>query len=65
MLHKIRYAMGKRDDRYKLRDGVELDEGFFETVSDKENRDRIAQELKENDGKYKRGKGSQNRPRYR
>jgi len=59
MLHKIRYAMGKRDDRYKLRDEVELDEGFFETVPDREGRDRIAKELEENDGKYKRGKGSQ------
>jgi len=59
MLHKIRYAMGKRDDNYTLCNEIELDEGFFEIVPNKEDRDRIAIELKENDGKYKRGKGSQ------
>lgn len=59
MLHKIRRAMGKRDDNYMLCDEIELDEGFFEIVPNRENRDRIAIELKENDGKYKRGKGSQ------
>jgi len=59
MLHKIRHAMGKRDGNYTLCNEIELDEGFFEIVPDKENRDRIAIELKENDGKYKRGKGSQ------
>jgi hypothetical protein len=59
MLHKIRYAMGKRDDNYTLFNEVELDEGFFEIVPNKEDRARIAIELKENNGKYKRGKGSQ------
>ena len=42
MLNKIRYAMGKRDDNYTLSDQVELDEGFFETVPNKEDRERIA-----------------------
>lgn len=51
--------MGKRDDGYTLGNEIELDEGFFETVPNKENRDRIAKELRENGGKYKRGKGSQ------
>lgn len=59
MLHKIRYAMGKRDDNYTLSNEIELDEGFFEIVPNKEDRERIALELQENDGKYKRGKGSQ------
>lgn len=59
MLHKIRHAMGNRDDMYTLCNEIELDEGFFEIVPNKENRDRITLELKENDGKYKRGKGSQ------
>ena len=59
MLHKIRYAMGKRDANYTLCNELELDEGFFEVVPNKEDRERIAIELKENDGKYKRGKGSQ------
>ena len=48
MMHKIRDAMGKRDDRYKLEDMVEFDEGYFEKAtkgSDKQN--------------LKRGRGSQ------
>ena len=59
MLHKIRHAMGKRDDNYTLGNEIELDEGFFEIVPNKEDRDRIAKEIEVNDGKYKRGKGSQ------
>jgi hypothetical protein len=59
MLHKIRHAMGKRDDNYTLSNEVELDEGFFEIVPNKEDRDKIVLELKDNEGKYKRGKGSQ------
>ncbi len=59
MLHKIRYAMGKRDDKYMLFNELELDEVFFEIVANKEGRERIAVEIKENKGKYKRGKGSQ------
>jgi len=59
MLHKIRYAMGKRDDHYKLHDQIELDEGFFEIVPNKEDRERIAKEVADNNGKLKRGKGSQ------
>lgn len=59
MLHKIRHAMGKRDNNYTLCNEVELDEGFFEIVPNKEDRDRIVIELKDNEGKYKRGKGSQ------
>jgi hypothetical protein len=48
MMHKIRTAMGKRDDRYKLDDMVEFDEGYFET----ETKDIDKQILK-------RGRGSQ------
>jgi hypothetical protein len=59
MLHKIRYAMGKRDNNYTLCNEIELDEGFFEIVPNKENRERTAIEIKENNGKYKRGKGGQ------
>lgn len=59
MLHKIRHSMGKRDDNYLLGNEVELDEGFFEIVPNKERRDKIVIELENNDGKYKRGKGSQ------
>ena len=48
MMHRIRVAMGKRDDLYKLDGMVELDEGYFPTeTSDKEKRN------------LKRGRGSQ------
>ncbi len=33
MVHKLRMVMGLRDGKYMLEDEVELDEGFFETVS--------------------------------
>ena len=33
MMHKLRLVMGIRDGNYMLKDEVELDEGFFETVS--------------------------------
>jgi len=33
MLHKIRSVMGLRDDEYSLSSEIELDDGFFETVS--------------------------------
>lgn len=36
--------MGKRDDRYKLNDMLELDEGYFETETkdiDKQNLKRV------------------------
>ena len=49
MLHKIRSVMGLRDDKYQLKGEVELDEGFFETVS-------IHRDKEE---KLKRGRGSQ------
>lgn len=50
MMHKIRMVMGKRDAEYKLKDSIELDEGFFVTVPDKENR---------TNSQIKRGLGSQ------
>lgn len=31
MLHKLRQAMGKRDELYQLGGSIELDEGFFST----------------------------------
>ncbi len=33
MLHKLRLVMGLRDSEYTLSNEIELDEGFFETVS--------------------------------
>ena len=49
MLHKIRSVMGLRDDGYRLNGEVELDEGFFETVS-------LTRDKEE---PLKRGRGSQ------
>ena len=49
MLHKIRSVMGLRDDRYQLSNEVELDDGFFETVSPKRDKEEA----------LKRGRGSQ------
>lgn len=53
MLHKLRSVMGQRDDSYKLADEIELDEGFFETVSAKS---RTETEQKK---KNKPGRGSE------
>ncbi len=49
MCHKLRLVMGLRDDKYTLSDEIELDEGFFETVS-------ITRDKSE---PLKRGRGSQ------
>ena len=51
--------MGKRDDNHLFGNEVGLDEGFFQIVPNKERRDGIVMEPENNDGKYKRGKGSQ------
>lgn len=49
MLHKIRSVMGLRDDEYELSGEVELDDGFFETVSADRNKEQP----------LKRGRGSE------
>lgn len=53
MLHKLRAVMGLRDKKYQLTEWIELDEGFFEKVTEKpggvENND---------EEKNKRGRGS-------
>ncbi len=49
MLHKIRISMGKRDSRYGIKGVVELDEGFFSTEVDRDEKDKA----------LKRGRGSQ------
>ena len=49
MLHKLREVMGQRDKEYQLTDVIELDEGFFSTVT-----------VDSEKGKpLKRGRGSQ------
>lgn len=49
MMHKIRKSMGQRDEKYLLSGQVEVDEGFFETLVPKE----------EKEDPRKRGRGSQ------
>lgn len=49
MMHKLRLAMGQRDEKYTLTGQIELDEGFFST--------EIPSESKTN--QLKRGRGSQ------
>jgi hypothetical protein len=51
MLHKLRLAMGKRDDLYSLSGQIELDEGFFSTEVKPEDKFKPR----------KRGRGSQKR----
>jgi|GEM_PF-4577143 len=51
--------MGKQEHNYLLANEVELDEGFSEIVPNRERRDDIALELRNNDGKYKSVKGLQ------
>jgi len=48
-LHKLRSVMGLRDQEYQLKEDIELDEGFFETVN-------ITKDKSE---PLKRGRGSQ------
>lgn len=54
LMHKLRLAMGKRDQRYQLDGQVEIDEGFFEVVHSPET-DSLTGEQEE----LKRGRGSQ------
>lgn len=49
MIHKLRCIMGLRDEKYQLKEEIELDEGFFETVSITRNKSEP----------LKRGRGSQ------
>lgn len=49
MMHKLRAVMGLKDELYSLKDQVELDEGFFETVD-------ITRDYNK---KLKRGRGSE------
>ena len=57
MLHKLRYAMGLRDDKYVLEAFVEFDDAFITTISHK-----TKEEKRENNKPKevkKRGRGSQ------
>lgn len=48
MMHKIRSGMGVRDDKYQLKDMIEIDDAYIETCTDTVEK-----------GKLKRDKGSQ------
>lgn len=48
MIHKLRKAMGERDNHYSLEDMIEFDEGYFKVETSKVEADQL-----------KRGKGSQ------
>ncbi|ALO14083.1 Transposase [Salinivirga cyanobacteriivorans] len=48
MMHRIREAMGKRDDLYKLEGMIEFDEGYFSTETKAKDKQKL-----------KRGRGSQ------
>ncbi len=57
MLHKLRYAMGKRDDNYNLEDFVEFDDAFFTTITHDTKKEK--QEDSKPKEPQKRGRGSQ------
>ncbi|MFB0912911.1 MAG: IS1595 family transposase [Glaciecola sp.] len=59
MMHKIRRVMSKRDDEYELSNYIEIDEGFFERVDDKEVKEAKLSELTTQKEQLKRGRGSQ------
>lgn len=53
MLHKVRWALGERDKKYKLDTFLEIDEGFFKVVDKELTKQQINKE-------QKRGRGSIN-----
>lgn len=53
MLHKLRSAMGKRDDQYEFSGQIDLDEGFFSTAIEVETKDKP---LKRGRGSHKKTK---------
>ena len=55
MVHKLRKAMGKRDDRYTLEGMIEMDEGYFTIESS---------EIEKAKGKRGRGAGSPGSARW-
>jgi hypothetical protein len=59
MMHKIRRIMGKRDELYQLSDQVEMDEGFFERVDNKDVKEAKKENLVMEENKKKRGRGSE------
>lgn len=58
MLHKLRHAMGKRDENYELEGFIEFDDAFFTTIKH-ETKEEKQQQTESDQEKQKRGKGSQ------
>lgn len=58
MLHKLRYAMGKRDEAYQLEEFVEFDDAFFSSFAHTTQKEKEESGEKEKEP-LKRGKGSQ------
>ena len=56
MLHKIRFAMGQRDDNYVLEECIEFDDAFFSAFEHELKSEKTEGRLEE---PLKRGKGSQ------
>lgn len=59
MMHKIRRVMGKRDEKYQLKEAIEIDEGFFERIDNKEITSENVDKKAEKRTKNKRGRGSE------
>jgi len=57
MLHKLRFAMGKRDDNYELEEFVEFDDAFISTFKNNTKKEKL-EDTKQQEP-LKRGKGSQ------
>jgi hypothetical protein len=53
LMHKVRISMGHRDDRYKLDEFIEMDEGFFEGHRKKDDNPLEASTVKELDRQVK------------
>lgn len=60
MMHKIRRIMGDEENRHRLKGEVQVDEGFYEVVlSKKERQEMQIQQPKKNSESLKRGRGSE------
>jgi transposase-like protein len=59
MMHKIRRVMSKRDEKYELNGCLEFDEGFFESVDQKDVIEHPEGKEPQPPTKNKRGRGSE------
>lgn len=59
MMHKLRRIMSKREEKYQLKGCLEFDEGFFESVDNKDNDKESNEFINQEPPKKKRGRGSE------